>query len=83
MAIKKTLPFNGTQVPDTYLRVEDVQLLGKERLSFKVRGYATLEAGAFYWAGFEAPYVMDGSNPIAQAYDYLKTLPEFSGAIDC
>ena len=26
---------------------------------------------------------MDFSNFIAQAYNYLKTLPEFSGAVDC
>jgi hypothetical protein len=26
---------------------------------------------------------LDGKNFIAQAYEYLKTLPEFSGAIDC
>jgi hypothetical protein len=27
--------------------------------------------------------VLDGKNFIAQAYDYLKTLPEFEGAQDC
>jgi hypothetical protein len=26
---------------------------------------------------------LDGNNPIAQAYDHLKTLPEFAGAVDC
>jgi hypothetical protein len=26
---------------------------------------------------------LDGKNFIAQAYDYLKTLPEFAGATDC
>jgi hypothetical protein len=26
---------------------------------------------------------LDGKNFIAQAYDYLKTLPEFAEAIDC
>ena len=26
---------------------------------------------------------LDGKNFIAQAYEYLKTLPEFEGAIDC
>lgn len=26
---------------------------------------------------------LSGKNFIAQAYDYLKTLPEFAGAIDC
>ena len=26
---------------------------------------------------------LNGFNPIKQAYDYLKTLPEFAGATDC
>jgi hypothetical protein len=26
---------------------------------------------------------MDGGNFIAQAYNYLKTLPDFAGAVDC
>lgn len=26
---------------------------------------------------------MDGGNFIKQAYEYLKTLPEFAGAVDC
>jgi len=26
---------------------------------------------------------LEGPNPIKQAYEYLKTLPEFSDAIDC
>jgi hydroxymethylpyrimidine/phosphomethylpyrimidine kinase len=36
---------------------------------------------------FEKSFVftpnMDGANFIAQAYEYLKTLPEFAGAEDC
>jgi hypothetical protein len=27
--------------------------------------------------------VMNGGNFIAQAYEHLKTLPEFAGAVDC
>jgi hypothetical protein len=32
---------------------------------------------------FEFVPNLDGKNFIAQAYDYLKTLPEFAGATDC
>jgi len=28
-------------------------------------------------------YSIDGENPIKQAYEYIKTLPEFEGAEDC
>lgn len=31
----------------------------------------------------EFPYDLDGGNPIAQAYEHLKTLPEFADAEDC
>ena len=31
----------------------------------------------------EFPYDLDGENPIKQAYEYIKTLPEFEGAEDC
>lgn len=29
------------------------------------------------------PLDLDGPNPIKQAYQFLKTLPEFSDAVDC
>jgi len=32
---------------------------------------------------FEFPLDLEGPNPIKQAYNYLKTLNEFSSAIDC
>lgn len=31
----------------------------------------------------EFPLNLDGTNPIKQAYEYLKTLPEFVDAVDC
>jgi len=32
---------------------------------------------------FEFGYDLDGTNPIKQAYEHLKTLPEFADAVDC
>lgn len=32
---------------------------------------------------YEFPLDLEGSNPIRQAYEYLKTLPEFANATDC
>jgi len=31
----------------------------------------------------DCAYDINGKNPIAQAYDHAKTLPEFAGAVDC
>jgi hypothetical protein len=33
--------------------------------------------------GYSFEYKLEGSNPIAQAYNHLKSLTEFSGATDC
>lgn len=32
---------------------------------------------------YEFSLDLEGSNPIRQAYEYLKTLPEFADAVDC
>lgn len=32
---------------------------------------------------FPLAYDLDGPNPIKQAYEYLKTLPEFADAVEC
>ena len=33
--------------------------------------------------GYEFAYDLNGVNALAQAYNHIKTLPEFTGAIDC
>jgi len=33
--------------------------------------------------GYSFGYDLNGLNPIAQTYNYLKSLPEFDGAVDC
>jgi hypothetical protein len=38
---------------------------------------------AFLTQHFEFTPALDGDNFIAQAYVYLKTLPEFAAAVDC
>lgn len=46
--------------------------------------YASAEKGEIAGhASYEFDYDINGANPIAQAYEHLKTLPEFSGAQDC
>lgn len=44
----------------------------------KTEGGVILDQHQFYFSP-----MLDGKNFIAQAYDYLKTLPEFAGATDC
>lgn len=47
--------------------------------------YNDLEEGMMNWPYVNARYIhcdYDGEMTIVKAYDYLKTLPEFEGAID-
>lgn len=84
MAIKKTIStVYGLQAKDAYHRVEGIQLIGKDKVSFQLRAYADVDFAAVSDQSFECPYGLSGSNPIAQAYSYLKTLPEFANAVDC
>jgi hypothetical protein len=32
---------------------------------------------------YTCAYDLTGANPIAQAYEHLKTLEDFAGAVDC
>jgi hypothetical protein len=46
---------------------------------------ATADTNSNEWAGFNFEFTPDlesADNFIAQAYDYAKTLPEFSGTVD-
>ncbi len=86
MALRKTIDTAfGVSVPDAYHRVEAVVLTHKDRMNFHVRGYVNAEVDPFFMETvlMGIGYDLDGPNPIQQAYEYAKTLAEFSGAIDC
>jgi hypothetical protein len=84
MALEKTATTpHGFKAVDAYHRVEGTQV-GKDKMTFQVRSYKD-NSGLphFADASFNCAYDIAGSNPIAQAYAHLKTLPEFDGATDC
>lgn len=85
MALKKTVTTEqGFEAVDAYHQVEGVRLNGKTDMSFQVRSYKNNSGvQAFADVAYDAAYDIEGKNPIAQAYEHLKTLPEFAGAIDC
>jgi hypothetical protein len=68
--------------PDAYVRVEEVRA-DKSKQSANVACY-TEKGGRLVWRKtFDGlPVETDGGNNIAQAYEALKTLPEFAGAAD-
>ena len=90
MAIKKTISFtpDGFSTPatlqDAYCKV--VQINGdKTKITFDVVCFNKTDNSLI--PAFKKQYSfvpnLDGRNFIAQAYDHLKTMPEFSGATDC
>lgn len=84
MALKQTITLSsGLQMVDAYQRVESISLAGKTFITFKIRSYKDTTFPYAAEQEYTCAYNISGSNPITQAYDYLKTLPEFSGAVDC
>ena len=85
MALLKALTTESNiTVNDSYIKVEDVRLIRKNFINFKIKGYTSSDNNvSFYEESLGCSYDLNGDNPIKQAYEYLKTLPEFSGATDC
>lgn len=85
MALQKsTTTPQGFQADDAYHRVMYVGFQGKESITFSVESFKSADASVnFDSKSFACAYDMNGANPFQQAYSYLKTLPEFAGAVDC
>lgn len=85
MALSKTVRTpQGFDAQDAYHRVEGLQIKNKTTISYMVRSYKD-DSGvpAFVDSPYESAYDLAGESPIAQAYEHLKTMPEFENAKDC
>jgi hypothetical protein len=84
MALKKqAVSVHGFVKDDSYYRVEQLQIVEKYKIEFRVRASIDGTHPHFVDLPFICNYELSGKNPIAQAYAYLKTLPEFADAEDC
>jgi hypothetical protein len=85
MALKLNVVLaNGLQAPDSYVRVQAVQVINKTEACADVVYQSAKENLISYQTRIvRFTYALDGKNVLAQAYEYLKTLPEFAGAFDC
>ena len=52
----------------------------KNTIDFRVEFQSEVAA---FSKDYSLQYDINGENPIAQAYNYLKSIPEFEGALDC
>jgi hypothetical protein len=85
MALLKTITTKyDITVQDAYCRVENVLIQSKNSLQFLLKTYVTSASAAEFGSELHVcDYDLSGDNPIKQAYEYLKGLPEFAGATDC
>lgn len=84
MALKLDVTHRGLSIKDSYVVVVMPTIsTGKDSLEFGVWYKAGAEHEQFMAANYSAPYDLDGNNPFEQAYEHLKTLPEFKNATDC
>ena len=84
MALNTSIETNeGVVVRNAYCRVEQIAIT-KTHVSFALKCYVDPEKyKKFHGESYVCDYDLDGANPITQAYEHLKTLPEFEGATDC
>jgi len=82
MALKQTFTFAGLTINDGYLRVTEVAG-NKDRVAFSLSYQVAQGEDSIKTQSFDFAPDMSGGNFIEQAYQYLKTLPEFKSAQDC
>jgi len=82
MALKKTWNFCGIQISDAYIKVHSVTG-GKSQITCLIGFHVDPDEQQFTATQHTFTPSMDGGNFIKQAYEHLKTLPEFAGATDC
>jgi len=84
MALQKSVTTKqGFLSESAYHRVEQISLPSKSTVQFMVSSYKSLtNTVSFDGDTHSCAYDMTGANPMAQAYTYLKTLPEFVDATD-
>ncbi len=84
MAISKTVTFKDIEIKNSYIvAVTPTIHTGNLQMSFGVNFSVKAESPTFFSNSYQCDYSLEGENPLIQAYEYLKTLEEFEGCIDC
>lgn len=83
MALKIDTTYKAIVVPNSYVIVARMAISDdKSTLSFGAWYKVSQVAEMFKAVSYTMPYNIEGDDPFSQAYTYLKTLPEFAGAVD-
>jgi hypothetical protein len=83
MALKKVF-YTASDTFDAYWRVEETRIVNKNKMMVCVRAYRKpTDSYHIDERCFDTvTYVMNEKNAWVQAYEYIKQLPEFAGAVD-
>jgi hypothetical protein len=83
MALQKSINYKGAQINGAYFKISNVKI-SKTTFVAEVFCFVNKDQpqpiNVEFYAG---KYNLNGENPIKQAYEFLKTLPEFVNASDC
>jgi len=86
MAIQNTkrfdTEFGPVTVAECYIKVSMVKVNKSEGMA-NVSFYDKPNGKLLQTKIYPVPHDLNGSNALAQAYNHLKTMPEFAGATDC
>jgi hypothetical protein len=87
MALQKNIKLTDNfgievEIPNAYIKISKVECT-KNQMNFFIDIKQNSSEIPFLNKVEKLDYDINGVNPIKQAYLYLKTLPEFAGAVDC
>jgi len=86
MALQKAIQFKtiygDITVSGVYIKVDQITA-SKESGSATLRYFKGKEGALLNESRVDFPVDIEGKNFIAQAYDHIKTLSEFTDAVDC
>lgn len=71
-----------TTLSDLYIKVTSTYTT-KHEVEASVTAFTNAEGAGLLTEFYTFSLDLEGPNPIKQAYQFLKTLPEFSDAVDC
>lgn len=84
MALSFNTVYKGLSAPNTYAVIGSLTINpDKAGMSYMVLYKAAPDQQPYEAMSFNSEYDLEGFNPFKQAYEHLKTLPEFGGCTDC
>jgi hypothetical protein len=82
MALSMAVDFKGIHIPNAYIKIASYRG-DKDVLAFTVSVHSSIEHEALDVKNYDCTLDLEAGNPVKQGYEYLKTLPFYSSAVDC